>query len=113
MNLPKPKPEQIRQLREKHNKTRRAFVDPLPSIKENRLRDWEKGRRDCPPLAWWVMKLIWDNEDTRPDYENIRLVDIELLKAEILSEASTHVPAVVVDVERAFERYFQHFGEPV
>jgi len=64
MNEPRsPKPEEIRELRARHKLTQDKLADSLYGIKRARVPDWEAGRRTCPPIIWWAMKLTWDKED--------------------------------------------------
>ena len=53
----------VKDLRTRHGITQKQLADSLHGIKVARIADWESGRRNCPEIVWWAMKLIWDKED--------------------------------------------------
>ena len=63
MNGRNPRPEEILELRKRHNLTQNKLADSLYGVKRARIADWENGRRQCPALAWWAMVLVWDKVD--------------------------------------------------
>jgi len=59
----KPTPEDILDLRRRHHITQKQLANSLYEIKEPRIADWERGRRNCPSIVWWAMLLTWDKRD--------------------------------------------------
>ena len=55
--------EKIKDLRKRHGITQKQLAESLYGIKVNRVADWESGRRNCQPIVWWAMVLIWDKKD--------------------------------------------------
>ena len=63
--------EMIKGLRKRHHITQAQLAESLFHIKRDRIADWECGRRNCPPIIWWAMKMTWDHEDIWGKDENI------------------------------------------
>ena len=63
MEKKNPKPEEIRALRARHELTQSKLADSLYHITVKAVQEWEAGRRNCPPIIWWAMKLTWDKVD--------------------------------------------------
>lgn len=58
-----PTPGQVKDLRMRHKISRRKLAESLYGVKEERIMDWELGRRGCPAIVWWAMTLTWDKRD--------------------------------------------------
>lgn len=59
--------ERIKRLRKRHNLTQVKLAKSLYGVSEQSVANWESGRRGCPDILWWAMKLIWDKVDIRHD----------------------------------------------
>ena len=59
--------EGIRDLRRRHGITQQQLADSLYGVKVQSVASWESGRRGCPPIIYWVIKMIWDNADLREE----------------------------------------------
>lgn len=58
-----PRPYEIKDLRRRYKITQHQLADSLYGVKRPRIPDWETGRRECPPIVWWAMCLVWDKID--------------------------------------------------
>lgn len=58
-----PSSEDIKELRMRHRLTQKKLAESLYGIKADQVANWESGRRNCQPITWWAMKIIWDKED--------------------------------------------------
>ena len=56
-------PEMIKELRKRHHITQQKLAASLFHINRERITDWESGRRNCPPIIWWAIKITWDKID--------------------------------------------------
>lgn len=63
MGIDKKRAEEIKDLRRRHHLTQKQLADSLYHIKEERISDWELGRRNCPDIIWWAMVLTHDHID--------------------------------------------------
>ena len=56
-------PEDIKDLRRRHRITQKQLAESLFHITTQAVASWESGRRNCPPIIWWAMRLTWDKID--------------------------------------------------
>ncbi len=58
-----PDPQDIKDLRKRHGITQKQLCNSLYGVKQDRIGEWERGWRSCPPIVWWAMLLTWDRRD--------------------------------------------------
>ena len=56
-------PEMIKDIRNRHRISQVKLAESLFHVKEKRISDWECGKRNCPAIIYWAMKMTWDHED--------------------------------------------------
>lgn len=59
--------EEIKDLRARHRITQKQLAESLYGVSEQSVASWESGRRGCPDIIFWVMKMIWDDIDLREE----------------------------------------------